>query len=66
MVGVEYTFMNLLSFRGGFSAPNDERNFSAGVGLRKDIGGVDLGVDYAYTPFGVFNDVHRISLNFAY
>jgi hypothetical protein len=66
MIGVEYTFMNLLSFRGGFSAPNDERNFSAGVGLRKDIGGVDLGVDYSYTPFGVFNDVHRISLNFAY
>ena len=25
-----------------------------------------LAVDYAYTPFGVFNDVHRISLNFAY
>lgn len=66
MIGVEYTFMNLLSFRGGYSAPNDERNFSAGVGLKKDIGGLNLGVDYAYTPFGVFNDVHRISLNFAY
>jgi hypothetical protein len=66
MIGVEYTFMNLISFRGGFSAPNDERNFSTGFGLRKDIGGVDLGVDYSYTPFGVFNDVHRISLNFAY
>ena len=66
MVGVEYTFMNLVSFRGGYSAPNDERNISAGVGLKKDIGGLTLGVDYAYTPFGIFNDVHRISLNFAY
>lgn len=66
MVGVEYTFMKFLSLRGGFSAPNDERNFSAGVGLKKDLGGLNLGVDYAYTPFGVFNDVHRISLNFAY
>ena len=66
MVGVEYTFLNLLSLRGGFSAPNDERNFSAGVGLKKDIGGLDLAFDYAYTPFGIFNDVHRISLNFAY
>jgi hypothetical protein len=66
LVGVEYTFMNILSVRGGFSAPNDERNFCAGVGLKKDIGGLDLGVDYSYTPFGIFNDVHRISLNFAY
>ena len=66
MVGVEYTFMNLLSLRGGFSAPNDERNFCLGVGLKKDIGGLDLGIDYAYTPFGIFDDVHRISLNFAY
>lgn len=66
MIGVEYTFMNLISFRGGYSAPNDERNFSAGVGLKKDISGVGLAVDYAYTPFGIFNDVHRISLNFAY
>jgi len=66
LVGAEYTFMNLVSFRGGFSAPNDERNFSAGIGLKKDIGGLNLAVDYAYTPFGVFNEVHRISLSFAY
>jgi hypothetical protein len=66
LVGVEYTFMGLVSFRGGYSAPNDERNISAGLGLKKDIGGLTLGVDYAYTPFGVFNDVHRLSLNFAY
>jgi len=66
LIGLEYTFMNILSIRGGYSAPNDERNFAAGVGLKKDIGGLDLGVDYSYTPFGIFNDVHRISLNFAY
>jgi len=66
LIGAEYTFMNLLSLRAGYSAPNDERNFSAGVGLKKDIGGLNLAVDYAYTRFGVFNDVHRISLNFAY
>lgn len=66
LIGAEYTFMDLLSLRAGYSAPNDERNFSAGVGLKKDIGGLNLCVDYSYTPFGVFNDVHRISLNFAY
>lgn len=64
--GVEYTFMNILSLRGGYSTPNDERGFSTGVGLKKDIGGVDLAVDYGYTPFGVFNSVHRLTLNFAF
>lgn len=66
MAGLEYTFMNILSLRGGFSTPNDERNFSYGLGLKKDIGGLNFAVDYAYTPFGIFNDVHRISINFAY
>jgi len=66
LVGVEYTFMNMISFRGGFSSPNDERDISAGIGLKKDIGGVDLGVDYAYTPFGIFNSVHRITMNFSF
>ena len=66
LIGGEYTFMNIISIRAGYSAPNDERNFSAGVGLKKDVGGLNLAVDYSYTPFGIFNDVHRISLNFAY
>lgn len=66
IIGAEYTFMNLISLRAGYSTPNDERNFSAGVGLKKDIAGLDLGVDYSYTPFGIFNSVHRVSINFAY
>ena len=66
IVGAEYTFLELFSFRAGYSTPNDERNFSYGVGLKEDNGGIDVAIDYSYTPFGVFNGVHRISLNFAY
>ena len=66
LVGLEYTFMNVVSFRGGFSAPNDERNFSAGIGLKKDLGGLNLGVDYSYAPFGVFGDIQRITVKLAY
>jgi len=66
LIGLEYTFMDLISLRGGYSTPNDERDISAGLGIKKDIGGLVLGVDYSYTPFGVFNNVHRISINFAY
>jgi hypothetical protein len=65
-IGAEYTFMDLISFRAGYSTPNDERNFSYGLGLKKDNGDFDIGIDYCYTPFGVFDSVHRISLNFAY
>jgi hypothetical protein len=65
-IGAEYTFMNLVSLRAGYSTPNDERSFSYGVGLKEDNGDIDVAIDYSYTPFGVFNSVHRISLNFAY
>ena len=66
LIGFEYTFMNLISLRGGYSAPNDERDITAGIGLRQNIEGLNLGVDYSYTDFGIFNSVHRITINFAY
>jgi hypothetical protein len=65
-IGAEYSFMNLISLRAGYSTPNDERSFSYGVGLKEDNGDIDVAMDYSYTPFGVFNSVHRISLNFSY
>ncbi len=66
MIGGEYTFIKTFSVRAGYNFPNDERGFSAGVGVRRDIGGVTLGVDYAYAPFGVFDTVHRFTVKFAY
>lgn len=66
LLGIEYTFMNLISLRGGYSTPNDERDITAGVGLKQNIEGLNLGVDYSYTNFGVFKSVHRITINFAY
>lgn len=66
MLGGEYTFVKMFSVRAGYNFPNDERGFSAGVGVKSDIGGVMLGVDYAYAPFGIFDTVHRFSVKFAY
>jgi hypothetical protein len=69
-VGAEYTFMNILSLRVGYVTPADEHDISYGVGVRKDLGGIGLGVDYAYTPFSyasqtsVFGNVHRFSFQF--
>jgi hypothetical protein len=63
-VGLEYLFLNSISLRGGVSTPNDEHLFSAGIGVRQNLAGVFLAADYAYTPYTVFQDVHRITINF--
>ena len=59
--GLEYIFMKMFALRAGYEFPNDEHGFSAGVGFHKDIADVKFGLDYAYTPFGIFGDVHRFS-----
>ena len=65
-VGGEYVFMDLLALRAGFVSHADQQKFSYGVGLSKFLGGVGLGVDYAFTPFGIFGDVHRFTFQFTW
>lgn len=65
-VGGEYVFMQTLTLRGGYSHPTSQENFSAGVGLQQSLGDLHAGFNYAYTDFGIFNDVHRLSLNFGF
>jgi hypothetical protein len=65
-IGGEYTFINTFSIRAGFVSPADEHNFSAGFGIKRNISGMNVGVDYAYQPFGIFNNVHRFSFNFSF
>lgn len=64
MLGLEYSFLNRIALRGGYSFPNDEQGFSAGVGLKQPLGGMGLEVDYSYTSFGIFSDVSRLSVRF--
>lgn len=60
MVGMEYRLLNMISFRAGYMNPSDERKFNFGLGINL----MGLSFDYAYTPFGVFKDVHRVTLRF--
>ncbi len=62
--GLEYTLMDIVSLRGGFQqlGVSEEQGFSAGAGLKYGIGNLQFGADYAYTQFGVFGAVNRISL----
>lgn len=63
-VGGEYLFMKTVALRAGYVFPADEHGFSWGVGLRQATERFGMGVDYAYTPFGVFGGVHRFSVMF--
>lgn len=62
-VGGEYTFMKIFALRCGYSFPNDEQEFTAGLGLKKGFSNYLIGVDYSYTRFGIFSDVHRFTVN---
>ena len=62
-IGGEYTLLGVLALRAGYLSNLDERGITAGIGLKKDFGrsGGRVALDYAYTPFGVFDNVQRFS-----
>ena len=49
-----------------FSAPRTEEGFTLGLGVLLPYGGYDAVVDYAFTEFGILDNVHRISLQFEF
>jgi hypothetical protein len=60
-IGLEFTFMDIISLRGGYKFNYDEESYTFGVGLR--YSGFDIG--YAYDPFGeILDSVHRFSISF--
>lgn len=58
---LEYQVLKALSLRGGYVTNNDESGFSFGVGVSH----FGISLDYAYTPFGVFNNVRRMTARFS-
>ena len=61
MVGLQYGFQETLYLRVGYEGNHDENDISFGFGLSR----FGLSFDYAYTPYGVFDNVQRMSLRFA-
>jgi len=59
-VGGEYVFMELVALRAGYVSGQDLYDFTAGFGVKQ----FGLEVNYSYTPYTDFDDVHRISLGF--
>lgn len=60
-IGLDYRFMNTLSLRSGYISNNDESGFSFGFGVSV----IGLTIDYAYTPFGIFDNVQRMTARFS-
>jgi hypothetical protein len=66
--GGEYTFMDVFSLRTGYTLPstNVEEGVNFGAGLQTDISGFELGADYSYTTYDVFDGVNRIGVNIGF
>ena len=58
---LEYKLRDILAVRGGYVTQNDEDGPTFGFGLSK----FGLQLDYAYTPFGVFDNVQRFTARFS-
>ena len=65
-VGGEYTLAGTFSLRAGYAFPTDEEGVSLGVGVQRDLGGFDFNANYAFTDFGIFGSVNRISVNLGF
>jgi hypothetical protein len=61
-LGLEYWLLNSLALRGGYQLGYDGGDLSAGAGFR--FGG--FGLDYAFVPYSVLGNSHRVSVNYAF
>ena len=62
-VGLDYVILDLIHFRLGYLGNYDQRGMAGGFGIEKSIKGIHVSMNYAYTPFGVFDSVQHLNLN---
>ncbi len=65
-LGAEYWFVDMIALRAGYLFNHDTNGLSAGIGVKKDLGGMGLVVDYAFSQSEYFDNVNRLSLGFAF
>jgi len=65
-LGAEYWFMDMIALRSGYKFNYDEEGYSVGAGAKLSVGGLDIKLDYAYSDFGVFDSVNRISFGVSF
>ncbi len=62
--GLEYGFYKMFMLRAGYTTPTDEQGLSLGLGLNTETAGYNVGINYSYTTFGIFDDIHRFTFQF--
>jgi hypothetical protein len=69
-VGGEYTFMDFISFRGGYKAlglKETEESYTLGLGVRQRfIGNLMLSADYCYAAFGRLGNIQKITIGMTF
>ncbi len=61
-LGAEYGFQELFFLRGGYTFRHDTLGMSAGVGFLWQR----IGIDYAFSEYGILEDVHRFNISFSF
>lgn len=64
--GMEYGFNQSYFLRIGNKMNHDVENFSAGVGLKYDLGQIGLRIDYAYNNFKYFDAINFFTIALSY
>lgn len=65
-IGAEYKFLGMAALRAGYQTNRDIASWSAGAGFNTELSGYNLQVNYSFSKMDVFDNVSRISLNFAF
>lgn len=59
--GTEYAFQETFMFRLGYKLFYDEQRFSLGAGFKFKVSGNEAAVDYAFSEFGILEDIHFLT-----
>jgi hypothetical protein len=66
-VGLEYSYKNFFSLRGGYQSNLDFGGLSAGFGLMSpEFLGKNAEFNYSFSQFDIFDNVNRFSLSFSF
>ncbi|HPC35744.1 MAG TPA: PorV/PorQ family protein [Candidatus Marinimicrobia bacterium] len=61
-IGLDWQLLKMLSLRCGYISNEDESGLTFGIGVTK----FGFTFDYAYTPYGVFNQVQRLTVRMSF
>jgi hypothetical protein len=64
-IGAEYKLLGMLALRGGYQTNRDIASWSLGIGVNKNIGGNEIGVNYSFSKMDVFKNINRLSVEFS-